>query len=59
MGEQARIVTGEVSGFSQTAGAALSGGVLYTVNLSPGDELDAAGELALAEALLQAMVDAG
>lgn len=59
VGEQARIVTGEVSGFSQTAGAALSDGVLYTVNLSPGDELDAAGELALAEALLQAMVDAG
>lgn len=59
VGEQARIVTGEVSGFSQTAGAALVDGVLYTVNLSPGDELDAAGELALAEALLQAMVDAG
>ncbi|RYJ02804.1 MAG: hypothetical protein EON52_18880 [Actinomycetales bacterium] len=59
VGEQARIVTGEVSGFSQTAGAALSDGVLYTVNLSPGDELDAAGELALAEKLLRAMVDAG
>ena len=59
VGEQARIVTGEVSGFSQTAGAALSDGVLYTVNLSPGDELDAAGELALAEELLRAMVDAG
>ncbi|MEG9224942.1 hypothetical protein [Aeromicrobium sp. Sec7.5] len=59
VGEQARIVTGEVSGFSQTAGAALSDGVLYTVNLSPGEDLDAAGELALAEALLQAVVDAG
>lgn len=58
VGEQARIVTGEVSGFSQTAGAALSDGVLYTVNLSPGDELDAAGELTLAEKLLRAMVDA-
>ncbi|WP_229052250.1 hypothetical protein [Aeromicrobium sp. Leaf350] len=58
IGEQARIVTGEFSGFSQTAGAALSDGVLYTVNLSPGDELDAAGELALAEELLRALVDA-
>ncbi|GAA1747674.1 hypothetical protein [Aeromicrobium alkaliterrae] len=58
VGEQARIVTGELQGFSQTAGAALSGGVLYTVNLTPGSDLDAAAELALAEELLRALVDA-
>ena len=58
IGERARIATGEVSGFSQTAGAALVGGVLFTVNLTPGADLDAAGELALAEKLLRALVDA-
>lgn len=58
IGERARIATGEVSGFSQTAGAALVGGVLFTVNLTPGADLDAAGELALAEKLLRALTDA-
>jgi len=58
IGDGARVVTGTTSGFSQTAGAALSGGVLYTVNLTPGSDLDAAGELALAEKLLRAVVDA-
>ncbi len=58
VGEQARIVSGSTSGFSQTAGAAVADGVLYTVNLIPGSDLDTAGELALAEKLLAALVEA-
>ncbi|MFT4299714.1 MAG: hypothetical protein QM597_08785 [Aeromicrobium sp.] len=58
LGEGARILTGTASGFSMTTGAAYEDGVLYTVTVTPGSDLDSAGELALTEALLRAALDA-
>lgn len=60
IGDDAFVTTGTIGGGEsiQTAGGALVGGTVYTVNLSPGPGMGADELVAIANELLQLLVDA-